>query len=297
LEMVLTAYTSPVFSVNVTQARASVLKAVSAAAANKCLPKIAIMACAMFDKPHTDIARAILPEKRDLFVQAVVEIVRLSHKHISGLEFVVPSSDFGSHPVLSDTLHPFFFRSLAEINGIMGTDLGAECRVYGNTGERSMDEIASVMSHNHNLFNTEMLPHLMVALKREGIEIPISSVTWSQYLGGTSTIDWAYQQVQECRDELKELYDYRVANFAWWKTVHEVLGEEVGMRRLLANAALYLAYVRFLGDNPSYITLDAEVDGIYWKMLQDILSSYTANGLAELSYIGRLPYGCQPWTY
>jgi hypothetical protein len=252
-------------------------------------PRLLITFCAVFNKPHTDIAERIESAKAAAVRSSLIRLLDDVAPWISEAIFIIPGRDFIDEP-LRQTLHPFFWPSLEELERALGQRLRG--RLWGKNGRRSDQEVAAALDYGYDLFLRE------IALPvKNSTQVKVSFTTWTEFFG-QDLINQAWEIAKAHREVAERIYRGRVQTREWYRTVARVdkmAGSQSGLARTIANNAAYLVSALHSANHPGDLEIDFEVDRQFWDELSHVLSE---NWGDNEPYIGIAPASCrQPWAY
>lgn len=250
--------------------------------------KLLFLGCATSNHPHTDVAEEIPQEKLDVVIHFCNRLLANLEGKISSVMFSAVSADFLRHPMLRDSLHPFYFKSISEIEIRLGKVFqNGKLRLWNWNHQRSEHELAAALKHGEKLIQLGLVEP--VAAKAT---VPVSSANWLDIIP-TEILDWAWEQAHSLKG-LEALYDDKVKVQASWAILDE-FDHDYGLSRLRANAGIYLALARFLKENPETIIVDFEVYPFYWTYLAEYVKAiWQGSTYSVMPVPGKVR---QPWTY
>lgn len=248
-----------------------------------------LMGCVQLNRARTDVAGGMNQQKMQQVVNCLGMIANELLQQQAVERIVVAMSDDSMllDTTLRDSLNPLLFADLAEIGPYLNGDLPTwGLRRDGNLGARTDAQVAEALQRNRRMIETHLVNPLATATR-----VPVEVVPWIDLYA--EILDDAKAIVEKHRHLVEGIYARRAQTYHSYKRVHQFLGEEAGLRRSFANAALYVADALLSVRNPELVTIDYEYDD---QWMQELLPALiTTWGNDEGAFV-TLPANLrQPW--
>lgn len=250
------------------------------------IKRLVVTGYALFNKPHTDVADLILPDKKRSVVAGLGDIV-----HDAGVEdirFIVPRADL-LRAELRDHFHPFMFVGVSEVAGFVKGSIES-LRIFGkeHAHARTDAEIAASLDRSAGVIEREIVDSVS-----ESTGKALVPTTWSEYIG--PFLPDAQRLAEKHIDVAHKIYRERVHTRPSYASLHE-WNPERGLKRTLSNNTFYIAEAMYLKENPDVAVVNCEFADTFWKGLEPVLEREVWGDFRPL--IGMVPMALrQPWSY
>lgn len=249
------------------------------------IEKIIVTGCALFNKPHTDVADLIVPDKKRQVVTGLGDIVH--DAAVEEVRFVVPRSDLLRRE-LRDHFHPFMFEDVSRISSIKGSV--ESLRIFGkqHAHARSDDEIRMSLNRSGDVIEREIVQPVAQSTGKQLVPI-----TWSDYIG--HFLADAERVALRYVDVAEKIYLERVRTRPSYASLHE-WDPARGLKRTISNNIFYIAEAMYLKEHPEVAVVNCEFADTFWKGLERVLEKEVWGSFRPL--IGMVPMPLrQPWSY
>lgn len=254
-------------------------------------PRVLVVGCAPFNRPHTDIGESLDELKRGRIIRYLDQFLIDAGSMISSMEFLFVGGDFVTTAGLRSSLHPFFWQDVNDLEEKMKQEFKDKPRLWGRNHRRSDEEVSEALDYGYNL-----LKDGIVAQLASSNGLPIKVHRWTDLLGvDRLERGWKLANEKEEYAAAERIYRQRVQDHAWYRSIESLLGSDAGLARTLGNNSAYLGLATYLLEHPDTIILDFEVDAGFWHGLLPVLKKIW--GEKKPTLITAPKHVRQPWAY